>query len=55
MAELVFKDEVYQIVGAGLEVYWQLGRGQITPRSNLAPNDESNNPLRGFQSARASA
>ena len=27
MAELILADEVYQIVGAALEVYWQLGRG----------------------------
>ena len=31
MAELVLKDEVYQIVGAALEVYWQLGRGFLEP------------------------
>jgi len=31
VAELVFKDEVYQIVGAALEVYWQLGRGFLEP------------------------
>ena len=31
MAELVLKDEVYQIVGAALEVYWQFGRGFLEP------------------------
>jgi GxxExxY protein len=29
--ELILKDEVYQIVGAALEVYWQLGRGFLEP------------------------
>ena len=31
MAELVLKEEVYQIVGAALEVYWRLGRGFLEP------------------------
>ncbi len=31
MLELILKDEVYQIVGAALEVYWQLGRGFLEP------------------------
>jgi GxxExxY protein len=31
VAELVLKDEVYQIVGAALEVYWELGRGFLEP------------------------
>jgi GxxExxY protein len=31
VAELILKDEVYQIVGAALEVYWQLGRGFLEP------------------------
>lgn len=31
MGELILKDEVYQIVGAALEVYWQLGRGFLEP------------------------
>jgi GxxExxY protein len=31
VAELVLKDEVYQIVGAAMEVYWQLGRGFLEP------------------------
>ena len=31
MPELILKDEVYQIVGAALEVYWQLGRGFLEP------------------------
>lgn len=31
MAELLLKDEVYQIVGAALEVYWQLGRDFLEP------------------------
>jgi GxxExxY protein len=31
VAELVLRDEVYQIVGAAMEVYWQLGRGFLEP------------------------
>ena len=31
MAELLLKDEVYRIVGAALEVYWELGRGSLEP------------------------
>ena len=31
MAELVLKQEVYQIVGAAIEVYWRLGRGFLEP------------------------
>jgi GxxExxY protein len=31
MAELVLKDEVYEIIGAAMEVYWQLGRGFLEP------------------------
>ena len=31
MAELILKEEVYQIVGAALDVYWQLGRGFLEP------------------------
>ncbi len=31
MPELILKDEVYQIVGAAMEVYWQLGRGFLEP------------------------
>lgn len=31
MAELVLKEQVYQIVGAAMEVYWQLGRGFLEP------------------------
>ena len=31
MAELVLKEEVYDIIGAALEVYWQLGRGFQEP------------------------
>jgi GxxExxY protein len=31
VAELVLKEEVYQIVGAAMEVYWQLGRGFLEP------------------------
>ena len=27
MADLSLKDEVYQIIGAALDVYWHLGRG----------------------------
>jgi GxxExxY protein len=29
--ELILKDEVYQIIGAALEVYYQLGRGFLEP------------------------
>jgi len=29
--ELILKDEVYQIVGAALDVYYQLGRGFLEP------------------------
>ena len=31
MPELILKDEVYRIVGAAMEVYWQLGRGFLEP------------------------
>ena len=31
MAELILKEEVYQIVGAALEVYYQLGCGFLEP------------------------
>lgn len=31
MKELLFRDEVYQIVGAALDVYFQLGRGFLEP------------------------
>jgi GxxExxY protein len=31
MAELVLEDEVYEIIGAAMEVYWQLGRGFLEP------------------------
>jgi GxxExxY protein len=31
MAELVLKQEVYEIIGAAMEVYWQLGRGFLEP------------------------
>ncbi len=31
MAELVLKREVYQIIGAAMEVYWRLGRGFLEP------------------------
>ncbi len=31
MVELVLKDEVYAVVGAALEVYWQLGNGFLEP------------------------
>jgi len=31
MAELILKDEVYQIVGAAMDVYYQLGRGFLEP------------------------
>jgi GxxExxY protein len=31
MPELILKEEVYQIVGAALDVYWHLGRGFLEP------------------------
>jgi len=31
MAELIFKQEVYQIIGAAMDVYYQLGRGFLEP------------------------
>jgi GxxExxY protein len=31
MTELILKEEVYQIVGAALDVYYQLGRGFLEP------------------------
>lgn len=31
MTELVLKDEVYEIIGAALEVYWKLGQGFAEP------------------------
>ena len=31
MKELLLKDEVYAIVGAAMDVYWQLGRGFLEP------------------------
>ena len=31
MAELILKEEVYQIVGAAMEVYYQMGRGFLEP------------------------
>jgi GxxExxY protein len=31
MKEIVFKEEVYAIVGAAMDVYWQLGRGFLEP------------------------
>src|SRR5260370_16804123 len=31
VAELILKNEVYQIVGAAMEVHWQLGRGFLEP------------------------
>lgn len=31
MSALILKDEVYRIVGAALEVYWELGRGFLEP------------------------
>ena len=31
MADLIFKEEVYQIVGAAMDVYYQLGRGFHEP------------------------
>src|ERR1041385_7519272 len=31
MPELLLKDEVYEVVGAAMEVYWQLGTGFLEP------------------------
>lgn len=31
MAELILKEEVYQIVGAAMDVHYQLGRGFLEP------------------------
>jgi GxxExxY protein len=31
MTELILKEEVYQIVGAAMDVYYQLGRGFLEP------------------------
>jgi len=31
MKEIVFKEEVYAIMGAAMDVYWQLGRGFLEP------------------------
>jgi len=31
MTELVLKSEVSEVIGASMEVYWQLGRGFLEP------------------------
>ena len=31
MAELILKEEVFQIIGAAMDVYYQLGRGFLEP------------------------
>lgn len=31
MAELILKEEVYQIIGAAMDVYYRLGRGFLEP------------------------
>ena len=31
MSEIILKEEVFQVVGAALEVYYQLGRGFLEP------------------------
>ena len=50
MAELILADEVYQIVGAALEVYWQLGRGFLEPVYQEAMEIELTKRLIPFQS-----
>ncbi len=31
MSDLLLKDEVYAVVGAAMEAYWQLGTGFLEP------------------------
>ena len=31
LSDLILKDEVFNVVGAAMEVYWQLGRGFLEP------------------------
>jgi GxxExxY protein len=31
LSQLILKEEVFNIVGAAMEVYWQLGRGFLEP------------------------
>jgi len=50
VAELILADEVYQIVGAALEVYWQLGRGFLEPVYQEAMEIELTKRLIPFES-----
>jgi GxxExxY protein len=50
VAELILAEEVYQIVGAALEVYWKLGRGFLEPVYQEAMEIELTNRLIPFES-----
>ena len=45
MAELVLKEEVYEIIGAAMEVYYQLGRGFLEPRCCFAVDQKPDTAL----------
>ena len=44
MKEIILKEEVYAIVGAAMDVYWQLGRGLLEPVYQEAPGIEFRRP-----------